>query len=150
MSAEYPKPSIGLKFAYAVAAILIVSFIGFLGLLCFLDTRDFFTPSEKLAAKSPLIILTRVDTNAPAPCLVITEIWRQPKEITSSSLKIGAKIPFRWSTNAGVLPDGVVLCYRRSFPLIESGSFQSQEEFYIWQGYIDNMTVEEFKKTCGL
>jgi hypothetical protein len=150
MNTEHPKQSSGLKFVYVVTAIIAVSLLGFLALLFCLDVRDLFTPSTKIATESPLVILARIDTNAVPRCLVISEIWRQPKEVSLPSIRVGAKLPFTWPTNGGALPDGMVICYRRSFPVIETGHFRFQEDFVIWQGRIDNMTIKEFKIACGL
>lgn len=155
MNTGHQNQSSGLKRVYTIVRVFIVCLIGFLALLFFLDLRDFLTPSLKLAAKSPLIILTHVDTNAPTRYLVITRIWKQPKDI-SPKVMIGAKIPFEWGS--GKPPEGAVIFYRRSFPLIWTDRFILQRGFFIrqgrvdidQQGNVDHITVEEFKSDCGL
>ncbi len=150
MNDKLSKHTLRSKIIYLVVGVIILSFAVFFGLCVYQDTRDVFASPVKIAADSPLVVLARVDTNAPAQSWVVTEIWRQPKDISSSSIKVGAKLPFTPPVDKSALPDGVIVCYRRSLPLIETGRFRSQAEFYIRGGRIENYSIAEFKKACGL
>jgi hypothetical protein len=141
-----PKYSLGLKLILGAVLLLVALVVE----LFYLDLRDFAKPPMKVAAESPLIVLACVDTNSAAKSWVISEIWRQPAGVSLPAIKVGAKLPNTWASDAGAPPDGVVICYRRTFPLIEAGRFSSQAEFFIRQGRIDNMTIKEFKSACGL
>jgi|SRR5712671_143651 len=155
METTHPKYPLGIKLIVGAVGLVVILFVSFLAWLFYLDTRDFIDSRSptKLTANSSLIILVRVDTNAPTN-FIVTEIWKQPAETSAQPIKIGARFPIGWPKNGGPLPDGEVIFYHRDqppIPFIEpKPKLIRWSEYVIWQGHIDNMTVRQFKTACGL
>lgn len=152
MDTPHAKYSLVVKLSLAIACLL----AGFVASLLYLDLQDIINSSSpmRLGANSSLIILARFDTNAPIS-LVVTEVWKQSADASTQSVRVGTKISSGWARNAGPVPDGAVIFYHRAqplIPLIKSGSshLEPWAEYSVRQGQVDNMTITQFKKACGL
>jgi hypothetical protein len=154
MDTTRPKYPLGLKLTVSIVGLAVILFVSFAAWLGYLDTRDFIDSRSPttLTANSSLIILARIDTNAPIS-FIVTEIWKQPAETSAQPIKIGARFPVGWPKDGGPLPDGEVIFYHRDspIPLIEpKPKLIPWSKYVIWQERIDNMTVQQFKTSYGL
>jgi hypothetical protein len=154
MDTTRPKHPLGLRLILGIVCLAVILFVSFMVWLGYLDSRDLIDSRSptKLSAKSSLILLVRFDTNAPIS-FVVTEVWKQPAQTSAQPVKVGAKFPVRWPKDGGPLPDGEVIFYHRDspIPLIEPKTkLIPWSEYVIRQGRIDDMTVQQFKTSCGL
>ena len=95
------------------------------------------------AERSSLIVYAKPDTNG---AFVVQEIWKDTRK--SHSPVIGLNL-FKLKNEPNVQhPDGVVSFYEKSFWF--SQHLTERYSAFVNSGRVDEMTLEEYKKACGL
>lgn len=151
MKPNYP---LTLQFIFSILCLVIILIVSSIVWLGYLDLRDLMNirSPAKLTANSSLVLLVRFDTNAPAS-FVVSEIWKQTAEESAQPVKVGERFPSGRPKDAGPLPDGEVIFSHKDppIPFIEPNpKLTPWSEYVIWQGRIDDMTVQQFKAASGL
>jgi hypothetical protein len=106
-------------------------------------------PVKDLVAQSQIITYTSADTNhAPHLGLVVTEILKGQHEALALGITNGMQFSYEYPRNVGHLPDG-------AFVFIQSGEsfstgLKNSSIYWVRGGRVKNMTIQQFKTTCGL
>ena len=148
MHTTFLKHSSGMSKVATVVGLLVAPFLGFVAWMLYQDLRE-MTPME-LAARSPIIVYARVDTNAPTNRLVIAEIWKDSRKTSIPGTIVGMHLPLRWSADAGPLPEGAVVFFQRDFRFFKISQLKPTAFYFVRAGRVENMTIREYKTACGL
>lgn len=149
MDTARAKHSSALKLVLAVVGLFAISFLCFIGWLCYQDIGSISASPKKLATESSAVTLACADTNAPAGSFVIVEIWKQPAGSSASSLKVGARVRLFWPKDGGPSPDEAIIFYQRSLRLADAFRLEPWTSRTVRNGQVDGMTIKDFKTTCG-
>jgi hypothetical protein len=142
--------SVGTKSIGIIVGMVVLAIVACIGL----DTRDLIDTSspKKLGALSSVVILARFDTNSDR--FIVTDVWKQSTEASISSVKIGSKLTLVGLRYIGPPPEGKVVFFHPVWPAIPwinpKPKLVLWREDFIRNGRIDDMSVAEFKRACGL
>jgi hypothetical protein len=150
MDTSRAKQSPTMKLVLAGVGLFAISFLGYIGWLCYQDIGSITASPRKLAAESSAITLARADKNAPAGNFVVVEIWKQPASSSAPSLRVGAHVRLFWPKDGRTLPDEAIIFYQRSLRLTDPFRLEPWTSRAVRSGQVEGGTIREFKIACGL
>ena|ERR1035437_2299304 len=107
------------------------------------------TPVKNLVAQSQIIAYTSADTNnAPHLGLIVMEILKGQQEASALGITNGMQFPYEYPKGVRHLPDGAFVFIKPEE--ISATGVKFSAMYWVKDGRVKDMTVQQFKTSCGL
>ena len=107
------------------------------------------TPVKDLVAQSQIIAYTSADTNnAPHLGLIVIEILKGKQEASTFGITNGMRFPYEYPKGVRHLPDGAFIFIKPEE--ISATGVKYSSLYWVKEGRVKDMTVQQFKTSCGL
>jgi hypothetical protein len=138
--------TIKLKFLKWVFLAIVILLAIIVPLLWF-ENKDFDSLDLKTRVeKSPLIVYAIAKPSESGTSMIIQQIWKDSRLGHTAPL-IGTQLIIERNQTGVKMPDGEVVFFTKK---VFQSKLEAREFIFVNNGLIENMTPEQYKKSCGL